>query len=76
MYDDSLNMKHIAFQQPFLWPSLRTTQFGVKTVTWLLAVPISHSEAEYAKREGWKRLETVFEEHQIDIFDLDRPSVI
>jgi len=69
-------MKHILFLPPFLWEDkLTTLSFKDKKVAWLLAVPISEKEFEYAKEHGTDALETLFEEHQIDIFDLKRNSV-
>jgi len=49
---------------------------GDKTVAWLLAVPVSEAEANYAEENGPGALETLFEEHEIDITDLDRDSVV
>lgn len=69
-------MKHILFTPPFLWEDkLTTINFDDKKVAWLLAVPISDKEFEYAKKYGTDALENLFEEHQIDIFDLKRKSV-
>jgi len=69
-------MKHILFVPPFLWEDkLTTLSFNDKKVAWLLAIPISEEEFEYAKEHGIDDLETLFEEYQIDIFDLKRESV-
>ncbi|WP_376749287.1 suppressor of fused domain protein [Anaerospora hongkongensis] len=40
-----------------------------------MAVPISDKEFEYAIEHGTDALENLFEEVQIDIFDLKRKSV-
>jgi antitoxin YqcF len=69
-------MKHLMFVPPFLWDDLKTIRFPSKTVAWLLAVPISDKELRLAEKEGPKRLEEVFEIHQIDIFDPNRRSVV
>lgn len=70
------SMKHILFMPPFLWEEeLTTLSFNDKKVAWLLAVPISDKEFEYAIEHGTDALETLFEEVQIDIFDLKRKSV-
>lgn len=70
-------MKHILFVPPYLWEDrLTTLSFADKKVAWLLAVPISNAELDYAKRHGIDALETLFEERQIDIFKLERDSVI
>ena len=46
-----------------------------KSVAWLMAVPISECEYRYAEAEGPDRLEDLFEQQQIDIFDINRPPV-
>ena len=72
---DSL-MRHILFVSPFLWEDrLKTLNFEDKKVAWLLAVPISEEEFKYAKDKGTDALEELFEEEQIDIFNLNRKSV-
>jgi hypothetical protein len=76
IYDGSLEMKHFAFHNPYLWDSLRTTRLATKTVSWLLAVPISDRECQYCRQHGWDALSDLFERAQIDIFDLQRPSVV
>ena len=73
-YVDS-NMKHILLTYPFLW-DLRDIEFESEYITWLLAVPISDSEYSFLKKNGYKKLETLFEKNQIDIYDLNRNSVI
>ena len=52
--------------------------FGAEgqAVAWLQAVPISDPERDLAEREGSDSLEDLFERQQIDVFDLDRPSVV
>jgi hypothetical protein len=76
MYDNSLYMKHLMFVSPFLWDELKTTQYESKAVTWLLAVPISENERQYAENNGTDALEELFEKHQIDIYNLSRKSVL
>lgn len=76
MYDRSLSMKHLMFVPQFLWDELQTTQYEGKTVTWLLAIPISENERLYAKDNGSDALESLFQEHQIDIYDLSRHSIL
>ena len=73
---DSL-LEHILFVSPFLWEDrLKTLNFEDKKVAWLLAVPISEKEFKYAKDKGKDALEELFEEKQIDIFNLYRKSVL
>lgn len=76
MYFPDSAMAHVLFVPPFLWEGhLDTIHFPDKKVAWLLAVPISEQELQYATSHGMERLESVFEEAQIDIFDLYRKSV-
>lgn len=76
MYYPKSDMEHILFSSPFLWEELETIDFPEKKVTWLLAVPISTKEYLYADKEGTEALEDLFEQKNIDIFDLNRNSII
>src|SRR5262249_12982071 len=76
LYGLSKTMEHFYFMPPFLWPDLETKVFGTKKVAWLLAVPISDAEAQVAGNKGAAALEDLFDAEQIDIFDLQRPSVV
>lgn len=76
MYYPDSNMKHILFVSSFLWEDLQTLEFPTKTVAWLLAIPISENEYRYAQEKGSDALEQLLEDEQIDIFDLDRDSVL
>lgn len=77
MYKMSPSMRHFFFVPPFLWEeSLKTMTISKKSVAWLLAVPISDEERAYAEERGADALENLFEEKQIDIFDLERQSVV
>ncbi|MBN7288666.1 suppressor of fused domain protein [Campylobacter curvus] len=42
----------------------------------MLAVPIAQNELEYKAKFGLDALETLLEERETDIFDLDRKSVV
>lgn len=74
MYVPSTSVPNLYFTAPFPWDRLQTFDAGTKRVTWLLAVPISDAERAYLKDHGEQSLERLFEERQIDIFDLHRPS--
>jgi hypothetical protein len=76
MYDASSTMEHLLFLPPFLWEDLSEFHVDDLTVAWLLAVPISDAERGYAVRHDWNKLEDLFVERQIDIFDLERPSEV
>lgn len=74
-YYPAFVMKHLLFLPPFLW-DFQTQEFPDKTVAWLLAVPVSENEMQYARTNGPDALEELFEHKQIDLFDLERPSVV
>lgn len=69
-------MKHVYLMNPFLWDGFKTIEFKDRKVTWLLIIPISNEEKDYAVANGWHALETKFEEVEIDIFNLRRKSII
>lgn len=68
-------MKHIMLIDPFLW-KIEAQSFVSKTVTWLQAIPISEAERNFASTEGGESLQDLFEKHQIDVFNLSRPSIL
>ncbi len=77
MYECSSTMRHLLFVPPFLWEGeLETLHLEARTVAWLLAVPISEAEYRFAEAEGADELERAFERAQIDIFNINRPSVL
>ena len=74
-YDGTLTMKHMMFVPVFLFQPIPNLQIGACEVTWLQAIPISDEEFEVRKASGEDALMDVFEREQIDVFDLNRPSV-
>ncbi|CAH1225037.1 suppressor of fused domain protein [Paenibacillus sp. JJ-223] len=77
MYYPDIDMKHMLFVPPFLWEEqLQTIDSLDKKVAWLLAVPISENEYLFAQEYGSNKLEDLFEQKQIDIFDIERKSVL
>tara|TARA_Y100000588_G_C14278426_1_gene935658 strand:+ start:7128 stop:7709 length:582 start_codon:yes stop_codon:yes gene_type:complete len=77
MYNCSMTLKHLMLVSPFLWEDkLETLELPNKTVAWLLLIPISEAEYQYAQAESSSKLEELFEEHQIDIYDINRPSIV
>lgn len=76
MYIPSLEMKHLLFTSPFLWDDFSSTDFDDITVAWLLAIPISDNEKKYADVNRYEKLEELFEEKEIDIYDLNRSSIL
>ena len=75
-YVEKSDMKHVFLTSPFLWEGFDTLSFEDKNVAWLLVVPISDREKKYANAHGIDALETLFDEKDIDIYDLYRDSVI
>lgn len=70
-------LPHIMLVDPFLWKDgPATLDAGGFKVAWLMMVPISEAERTFAVRKGAHTLTALFEEAQIDIFDLDRSSVV
>ena len=74
-YIPDSEMKHIYLTNPFLWEGFETLEFTDRVVAWLLIVPISDKEKDYAIENGWEALEEKFEEHNVDIFVLKRKSI-
>lgn len=75
-YYSNPELKHIMCTTPFLWEKLTSIEFDNEYVTWLMLVPISDAEFEFLKRKGSEDLEALFEQEDIDIFDLGRSSVV
>ncbi len=77
MYLPQSTMKHILFVPPFGWNNeFETLVYSSKIVAWLLIVPISDPEYHYAMDNGSDMLISLFAEKQIDIFDLNRISIL
>ena len=77
LYRTHVALPHIMLVDPFLWDNGPSTldAAGVK-IAWLMMVPISDSERVFAIEHGGAALGSRFEQAQIDIFDLDRRSVV
>lgn len=70
-------LPHFFLTDPYLWErEFGSRVIGAKTVAWLLAVPISEAEADYAEERGPEALEDLLERHSVDITDLGRASVV
>jgi len=79
LYDGlSDTLQHIMFVTPFAWAdhNPQTRMFADRNVTFLQALPISQAEMDYAAENGPDQLEELFEEGQIDVYDIDRDSVV
>ncbi|MCS3531161.1 hypothetical protein M2373_002576 [Chryseobacterium sp. JUb7] len=77
MYYPTSEMKHVYFTTPYLWED-KLEDFMVQNeeVHFLLAIPISELEFELFKQKGSDALETLLEENEIDIFDINRKSIL
>ncbi len=77
MYYPNSLMKHILFVSPYLWEDkLEDFKLEGEPINFVLAIPISQSELEYKSKNGLDGLESLFEEKEIDIFNLTRLPVI
>ncbi|MEO3926215.1 suppressor of fused domain protein [Micromonosporaceae bacterium B7E4] len=77
MHLPDTRLPHFFLTDPYLWErEFGSMVVGGRTVAWLLAVPVSESEADYAEENGPEALEELFERHEIDITDLDRAPVV
>lgn len=76
-YYPDCQFKHFYFTAPFLWEEeLETIELETKTVTWLMAVPISDAECEFLCEYGDGALEERFQAADIDVADLSRESCL
>jgi len=75
-YSKNTEMKHVYLMDPFLWEEFKTLEFEDVSVAWLLLIPISEQEKEYAIVNGGEALEDKLEDAHIDIFDLNRKSIL
>lgn len=75
-YYDGKEMEHVYFTSPFLWEELQNIYIDNNVVTWLLAMPISNNEFEFLKINGSDALEDLLEKNSVDIFDINRKSIL
>jgi hypothetical protein len=76
-YYKDKEMKHIYFAEPFLWQDkLDQIKAENKEANFLFCIPISDAELAYKQKNGDDALESLLQENEIDIYDLDRKSVI
>ena len=69
-------LPHAFLTDAFLWDDLRGLEVGGTVVHALLVVPISNDELRLFEAEGPAALDARFEEHEIDVADWQRPSVV
>ena len=75
-YIDDSEMKHVLLTDPFLWEGAKSFLLDDVYIAWLMVVPISEKEYVYASENGVDELGKVFEENEIDIYNIWRKSVI
>lgn len=75
-YGVSTTLKHVTFVSPFLWQGLDRVIVEGQPVLCLLMLPISDAEKAYLEAEGISALEDMFNQEQIDIYDINRISVL
>lgn len=76
IYNDNVTMKHIMFETPFMWDGLESINSESNTVAWLMPIPISDSEMQYAQKYGAEALENLLEEKEADVCDINRKPVV
>lgn len=77
LYSPDITLKHLLLVPPFIWePEPTSRELDGMIITWLMAVPISDSEIEYARLSGTDQLEALFDEHQIDVFNINRAPIL
>lgn len=75
MYYPQSVMKHVLFVDPFTW-ELKSQNYAQKVVAFLQAIPISNAEKDLVDTKGANALHEILEQQQVDVFDLNRPSVV
>jgi hypothetical protein len=76
-YETGLEVKHLLFVPPFPWgEELNMLRLPDKSVAWLLAVPITDQERQFAAERSADALEDLFAEHELDYFDFHRQSLV
>jgi hypothetical protein len=76
-YGLSSHLDHVMWAPPFPWNQLGSVEITEDlTVHWLLAVPISEAERKLLVTRGFNALEALFAEHEVEYFDLKRPSIV
>jgi hypothetical protein len=75
-YEVSRSLMHVTFVSPFLWEGLNKVVVEDVSIHCLMMIAISDAEALYLESHGIDALERRFSEEQIDLFDINRSSVI
>ena len=75
-YMNDSDIRHVMLTDNLLWDDIEDVELEDMRVTWLMMVPITESEYEYAMEHGPKILEERFFEEEIDLADLYRKPVV
>ena len=77
MYGVSDTMQHVYFDSPFLWPeSLSCVYLDNVRTGWVMPIPISEAEYQYAINHNVEALGELLADNDIDYRDLRRASVL
>lgn len=77
LYTLDTKLTSVLMVPPFLWEGkLKNIETSEGIVTFLMAIPISDSEKDYAMENGSEALEKLLEEKKVDIFDYNRQPVV
>lgn len=77
MHGASKTLQDLYFVPPFPWGEhLRSTDIEGRKTAWLLAVPVSRPESDFANANGPLELEKLLEREKVDFLDLNRPSIV
>lgn len=68
---------HAALADPFLWgDSFNSREFGTRTVAWLMFVPLTEAEFQFASKKGFELLSTRLQSARAEVANLQRASVV
>ncbi len=74
--DLSERLPHVYFIDPAPWALRMPLDHGPPRLELVTAVPVSEREYQYWKSFGPRELERIFEQSQVDLFDLRRPTIV
>ncbi len=69
-------MRRIFFTSPYVWDELTNMETEDRLIAWLIAIPISENGFLYLKEHGSNALDGLLEEHDIDVPNPHRKSVL
>lgn len=76
-YYPQVPMKHILFISPYGWErELLTLELPSRWVGWMMALPVSEAELKFYNETESGELQERLEKAGVDIYNLNRPSVV